>query len=131
LTTIPHLEDDHGVISVIDWEDSLPFVPKRFCYIRNIHEGVRRGDHAHWKEGEVVLALSGSFTVLADDGSCRTEYWLDGPCVALHIPPMTWHELYGFSAGAICAVFASERFESNDYYHDYEQFLSARRQQSS
>lgn len=113
---------------MIDFEDSLPFVPKRFYYIHNAHEAVRRGSHAHWKEGEVLFALSGSFTVSTDDGTRKTQYQLDGPCVALYIPPMTWHELYGFSPGAICAALASERFDVNDYCRDYEEFLSARRQ---
>jgi UDP-2-acetamido-3-amino-2,3-dideoxy-glucuronate N-acetyltransferase len=126
LITIPGYQDDRGVVSVVDWENSLPFVPKRFYYIRNANDAVRRGNHAHWREGEVILALSGSFTVLADDGQRRREFQLDRPCVGLYIPPMTWHELYGFSADAICAVFASERFDPLDYCHDYEKFLSAR-----
>jgi|ERR1035441_2893179 UDP-2-acetamido-3-amino-2,3-dideoxy-glucuronate N-acetyltransferase len=130
LIQIPHFGDERGVLSVIDWEDSLPFVPKRFYYILNTHDGVKRGKHAHWEEGEVVLALSGSFTVLADDGTSETTYRLDRPDAALYIPPMIWHELYEFSADAVCAVFASERFNIKDYCCDYEQFLRARRQQS-
>jgi hypothetical protein len=126
LIEIPGFEDDRGVVSVIDWEGSLPFIPKRFYYIRNTHDSVRRGRHSHWKEGEAILALNGSFTVLADNGIQRTEFRLDRPGVALYIPPMTWHELYEFSAGAICAVFASERFDVEDYCHDYQQFLSSR-----
>jgi dTDP-4-dehydrorhamnose 3,5-epimerase-like enzyme len=125
LITIPGFEDDRGVVSVVDCEGSLPFVPKRFYYIRNAHDAVRRGSHAHWKEAEVILALNGSFTVLADNGYRKTEFQLDRPCEALYIPPMTWHELYGFSSGAICAVFASERFDPQDYCHDYEKFLNA------
>jgi hypothetical protein len=109
---------------VLDWEAApLPFVPKRFYHIRNTRQGVKRGGHAHWKEAECILALSGSFTILTDNGVRRTEYLLDHAGVALYIPPMTWLELYGFSEGALCGVLASQRYDTEDYCRDYEQFL--------
>jgi len=79
----------------------------------------------------VILALSGSFTVTVDDGCKRTEHRLDRPEIGLHIPSLIWHELHGFSTGAVCAVFASEeRCDQEDYCRDYQQFLQARKARS-
>jgi len=128
LITIPRFSDDRGNLSVVEFAECLPFTPKRFYYIYDANPASRRGGHSHWQEEESILALHGTFTVLVDDGCRRTEYLLDRPDVTLYIPPLMWHEVFGFSPGAICAVFASQRYNKEDYCFDYQQFTgSARR----
>lgn len=128
LITIPRFSDQRGSLSVIEWAECFPFIPKRFYYIYDSNPAARRGNHAHWKEEEIILALSGSLSVLVDNGSHRTEYLLDRPDIALYIPPLVWHEVFGFSAGALCAVFASTPYNNKeDYCLDYQQFIEERR----
>jgi dTDP-4-dehydrorhamnose 3,5-epimerase-like enzyme len=123
LLTIPRFSDHRGSLSVIDWPECLPFVPRRFYYLYDLVDGARRAGHAHLKEEEMMVAVGGSFKVLTDDGQARREYTLDRPDVALYVPALIWHELYGFSGGAVCAVLASERYAREDYCDDYQQFL--------
>ena len=131
LITLPSFCDQRGTLAVAEWPGTLPFTPKRFYYLYNLLPDALRGVHAHWKEEEVILALSGSFTVTLDDGCKRTEHRLDRPEIGLHIPSLIWHELHGFSTGAVCAVFASEeRCDQEDYCRDYQQFLQARKARS-
>jgi len=127
LITIPRFADNRGSLAVIEWAECFPFTPKRFYYIYNSEPAARRGDHCHWKEEEVVLALSGSFTVLLDDGCRQTEYRLDRPDTALYVPPRVWHAVFEFSPGAVCAVFASEAYNREDYCLDYQQFIARHR----
>lgn len=124
---VPCFTDHRGTLSVIDWTDRLPFTPKRFYYIYDVPNGARRAGHAHGVEEQVILALTGSFTVLTDDGRSRREYLLDRRDGGLYIPRMIWVEVYGFRAGSICAVLASHRYDQGDYIRDYDQFLQARR----
>ena len=123
LIQIPGRDDDRGSLLSVEWGEQLPFEPKRFYFVRNARPDVRRGGHAHWKEQEVILALAGGFTITADTGSERFEYRLE-PSRALYIPTLIWHELYDFSDGAVCAVFASEpHYDEADYCRDYQEFL--------
>ena len=127
LITLPRYCDHRGTLSVVEWPEGLPFEPKRFYYLYDLVPGTRRAVHAHAQEEEVLLALSGSLKVLLDDGCTRVVHDLDRPDVALYIPALVWHEVYGFSAGAVCAVFASERRNEKDYIRDYQEFLAARK----
>jgi hypothetical protein len=123
LITIPRFSDQRGNLSVIEWAECFPFIPKRFYYIYDANPATRRGGHSHWKEEQAILALSGSFSVLVDNGRQRTEYLLDRPDIALYLPALLWHEVFEFSAGAICAVFASTSYNKEDYCLDYQQFI--------
>jgi hypothetical protein len=105
----------------------LPFPPKRFYYLYDIPADARRAGHAHFTEHELMVALGGSFSVLADDGCTRTEFRLDRPDLALHIPPLVWHEVHSFTPGSVCAVLASTDYDAREYCRDYAQFLEARR----
>lgn len=123
LITIPRFDDIRGSLSVIDWPKCLSFEPKRFYYLYDSRPEARRAGHAHWLEEEVILALHGSFKVTASNGSSAMEYRLDRPDVALYIPPLVWHELFDFSVGAVCVVFASRKYDKEDYCQNYERFL--------
>jgi dTDP-4-dehydrorhamnose 3,5-epimerase-like enzyme len=123
LIQLPRFTDHRGSLSPVEWPGCLPFTPKRFYYVYDLPEGARRGGHAHWSEDEVVLALNGRFRVLLDDGRVRREFDLDRPDTALYVPSLVWHELYDFTAGAVCAVFSSDRYDSEDFCRDYQLFL--------
>jgi len=125
LISIPHFDDERGSLLALEWENLLPFRPQRFYCVKNATPAARRGGHAHWKEQEVLLALAGSFTVAADNGLDRIEYCMDRSDAALFLPRGVWHDLYDFSANAICAVLASEPFyDKEDYCRDYQEFLT-------
>ena len=127
IINIPRFTDNRGSLSVIEGTRVLPFEPKRFYYLYELAEGARRGCHAHRTEMELIMALAGSFKVLVDDSEAQKEFLLDRPDRALYVPPLVWHEVYTFAAGSVCAVLASEHYDSNDYYYyqTYEEFLTA------
>jgi dTDP-4-dehydrorhamnose 3,5-epimerase-like enzyme len=125
LIPIARFADSRGTLSVLEWEQHLPFVPKRFYWIDQTDRAASRGSHCHWKGEEVMLVLRGSFTVLADDGRIRTEFLMNRPDAGLYIPAGVWHEVYGFCEGALCAVLASGAYEPSDDCRDYQAFLAA------
>lgn len=131
LITIPRFTDHRGSLSVIDWTGCLPFSPKRFYYLYDIPGGATRSGHAHWIEHEVMLAVHGSFTVRIDDGSTSRKHQMDRPDRGLLVPAGWWHELYDFQGGAVCAVFASEAYDPEDYCRDYQNFVQSRGRQLS
>jgi dTDP-4-dehydrorhamnose 3,5-epimerase-like enzyme len=124
LIPIPCFADQRGTLSVVEWEQHLPFLPKRFYWIDHADSAAFRGSHCHWKDEEVMLALRGSFTVLLDDGATRTEFLLDTPDSALYVPAGVWHEVSGFRGAALCAVFASGIYSPADDCRDYREFLA-------
>ena len=124
---IPKIKDPRGNLAVIEG-DTLPFAHKRVYYLFDVPSDAKRGGHSHKDQHEVLIALSGSFTVILDDGYSKKEVTLNKPTKGLHIPTGIWRELDDFSAGAICLVLASDVFEETDYIRDYNDFkLSIRR----
>jgi len=130
LIPIPGFADHRGTLSVVEWEQHLPFVPKRFYWIDHADSAAFRGAHCHWKDEEVMIALRGSFAVLADDGATRTEFLMDRPDAGLYIPAGVWHQVYGFRDGALCAVLASGTYSPGQDCHDYQEFLAQCRRAS-
>ncbi len=125
LIPIPRFVDHRGTLSVVEWEQHLPFLPKRFYWIDQADAAASRGLHCHWNGHEVMLALRGSFTILTDDGRTRTEFVMDRPDAGLYVPARVWHEVYGFRDGALCAVLASGAYDPADDCRDYREFLAA------
>jgi dTDP-4-dehydrorhamnose 3,5-epimerase-like enzyme len=126
--TMPRFTDQRGSLSVIDGLPLLSFEPKRFYYLYELPTHAHRGLHAHKTEKELMAALAGHFKVTVTDGDSSKEFELRNPDQWLYIPPLVWHELYDFAPGSVCAVFASERYNPEDYYDNYEEFLHAIRQ---
>ena len=101
----------------------VPFDIKRIYYLYDVPGGNSRGGHAHKELHQIMVALSGSFTVTLDDGTNKRSFHLYQPYQGLLIPPGLWRDLDTFSSGSICMVLASELYDEEDYFRDYEEFL--------
>ena len=122
LLKIPVVEDVRGNLGIIQ-SDFLPFEFKRVYYLFDVPSTAFRGGHAHIKQQEVLIALSGSFEVTVNDGIEKKRYLLNKPNVGLLIPTGIWRELENFSSGAVCLVLASHVFDEDDYIRDFNDFL--------
>lgn len=122
LIKIPKIEDRRGNLSVIE-NDVVPFSIKRVYYLYDVPAGAERGGHAHKKLHQFLVALSGSFDVILDDGKNKQKITLNKPYEGLLIGNYIWRELKNFSSGSVCLVVASEVYEEEDYIRDYNDFL--------
>lgn len=124
---IPKIEDPRGNLAVIE-KEVLPYQVKRVYYLYDVPSSAYRGGHAHKEQLECLIAVSGSFEVVVDDGASKQKITLNKPNKGLLIPTGIWRELENFSSGAVCLVLASEVFDEDDYIRDYEQFLDFKNQ---
>ena len=113
-----------GNITALENGNNIPFDVKRIYYLYDIPGGESRGGHAHYKLDQYIIAASGAFDVLLDDGNNNKKFTLNTPNMALHIVPGMWRELNNFSSGSICLVLASNKFDEKDYIRDYNKFLT-------
>ena len=120
---LPKIENRTGNISPIQGSVNIPFEIKRVFYLYDIPGGEDRGAHAHKKCHQFLIAGSGSFNVLVDDGNNKTSYSLNRPYYGLYIPPGVWASEIGFSSGAICLVMTSHKYDKNDYIRNYQKYL--------
>jgi len=118
------VHSDNGNITVIENGNNIPFEVKRVYYLYDVPSGEVRGGHAHYELQQYIIAASGSFDVVLNDGVNKRIISLNRPNVALHIVPGLWRELDNFSSGSISLVLASHTFEEKDYMRDYNQFLA-------
>ena len=125
LIKIPKIHDPRGNLSVIEG-DVLPYSIERVYYLYDVPSDAARGGHAHKEQLECLVALSGSFSVLLDDGNEQTTVILNKPNQGLIIPTGIWRSLDYFSSGSVCLVCSSGRFEESDYIRDYDDFLAAK-----
>ena len=119
---IPKIEDTRGNLSVVE-KDVIPFEIKRVYYLYDVPAGAERGGHAHKEQKEFLVALSGSFDVILNDGESEKVVTLNKPFEGLLINEGIWRELKNFSSGSVCLVLASDVFEESDYIRDYQEFL--------
>src|SRR5689334_23171658 len=117
-------QDSRGQLTHVEVNKEIPFDVKRVYYIQNVPSGHKRGEHAHKNLEQILIALSGSFEVLVDDGYAKQSYLLNHSQQGLYIGSFVWHELKKFSANAICLVLASELYDESDYIRDYNEFLT-------
>jgi hypothetical protein len=122
---LPKIKDQRGNLTFIEGGRHIPFPIKRVYYLYDVPAGETRGGHAHEATQECLIAASGSFTVVLDDGVSRERIFLNRPNVGLCIPRLVWRELENFSSGSICLVIASEEYDESDYYREYDEFLEA------
>ena len=120
---LPKISDTRGNLSFIEGGRHIPFDIRRVYYLYDVPGGASRGGHGHKKLYQLMIAISGSFTVRLDDGVQHKTYTLNRPYEGLIICPMIWRELDNFSSGSVCVVMASEQYDEDDYYRDYARFI--------
>lgn len=124
LFELPQIKNRAGNITPVHNDIDIPFAIKRVFYLYDIPGGESRGAHAHKECHQFLIAASGSFEVLLDDGKAKRLVQLNRPYVGLHIPPGIWASEINFSSGSICLVFASHIYNENDYIRKYEDYLN-------
>jgi glyoxylate utilization-related uncharacterized protein len=112
-------------LTYVEGGRQIPFNIRRVYYLYDVPGGSERGGHAHKDLHQFMIAMSGSFDIVLDDGFDRKRIHLNRSYVGLYIPPMTWRELDNFSSGSVCMVLASEHFSEVDYLRDYSEFMVA------
>ena len=122
LLTLPKNHQLNGNLTSITNNEEVPFAVKRIYYLYDVPGGNSRGSHAHKELYQIMIALSGSFTVTLDDGKLKRSFMLNQPYQGLLIPPGLWRDLEDFSSGSICMVLASETYSEDDYFRNYENF---------
>ena len=115
--------NDAGNITVLENNKNIPFEIKRIYYLYDVPMGADRGGHGHYELQQYIVAASGSFTFLLDDGVNKKDFFLNDPSKALHIQPGIWREIKDFSSGSICLVLASHKYDESDYIRNYDDFL--------
>lgn len=116
-----------GNITIIQNDDILSFDVRRVYYLYDIPGGSERGGHAHKALYQLIVAASGSFDIIIDDGINRNTIQLNRPYFGLLIVPGIWREIVNFSSGAICLVLASEKYQPDDYIRDYTEFIKMKK----
>ncbi len=122
---LPKITDVRGNLSFIEGFRHIPFDIQRVFYLYDVPGGAVRAGHALKTCEQFLIAISGSFEVVIDDGFSRREFLLNRAYKGLLIPPLFWRELKNFSSGSVCLVLASEPFDENNYFKDYQDFLLA------
>lgn len=118
-----HHSDRKGNISVVENDKEIPFEVRRAYYLYDVPGGKSRGAHAHRELSQLIVAVSGSFTVTLDDGNVKRTFLLNRPYQGLYVVPGIWRTLDDFSSGAVCLVLASHLYDESDYIRDYNDFI--------
>ena len=124
---LPKIHDPRGNLTFVESDEQIPFAIQRVYYLYDVPGGSERGGHAHKELQQLIIAMSGSFDVVLDDGSSKKRVHMNRSYNGLYVCPMIWRELDNFSSGAVCMVLASNKYSEADYYRDYAQFLLAGR----
>jgi hypothetical protein len=120
----PLVLDMRGSLTVGEFKDQIPFVPRRYFMVFDVPSQETRGEHAHRECEQFLICARGSCAVVVDDGVNRAELKLNSPDEGVYLPPMTWGVQYKYSADALLLVFASHGYDASDYIRDYSEFLS-------
>lgn len=118
-----HHSDRKGNLSVVENGNDIPFSVKRVYYLYDVPGGESRGGHAHKALRQLIVSVSGSFSVTLDDGNNKKTFVLNRPYQGLLVVPGIWRTLDDFSSGSVCLVLASEKYDASDYIRDYKEFL--------
>ena len=120
-----------GNLTAVEGNSDIPFDVKRLYYLYDVPGGAERGGHAHKGLHQLIIAASGCFDVVIDDGKNKKVIELNRPYYGLYVCPGIWRELINFSSGAICLVLASEKYDAADYIREYKEFIKYKNEISS
>ena len=123
---LPKISDPRGNLTFVEGGNHIPFDIQRVYYLYDVPGGAERGGHAHKELQQLIIAMSGSFDVVVGDGRDRKRFHLNRSYNGLYVCSMVWRELDNFSSGSVCMVLASNKYDEDDYYRDYEEFVDAR-----
>jgi dTDP-4-dehydrorhamnose 3,5-epimerase-like enzyme len=125
LLELPVVHDPQGNLTFIEERRHVPFAISRVYHLYDVPGGAMRGGHAHRETEEFLVAMSGSFEVVVDDGVRQRNVRLNRSYIGLYLPVMIWRELTDFSSGSVCMVLASDFYDESDYIRDYDEFQRA------
>ncbi|GAB3357577.1 MULTISPECIES: sugar 3,4-ketoisomerase [Giesbergeria] len=126
IINLPKISDPRGNLTFIEGGNHIPFDIQRVYYLYDVPGGAERGGHAHKNLHQLIIAMSGSFDVVLDDGGQKKRYHLNRSYQGLYVCSMIWRELDNFSSGSVCMVLASNKYDEDDYYRNYSEFLLAK-----
>jgi hypothetical protein len=129
IVKLPKVTDSRGNLTFVEGGNQIPFDIQRVYYLYDVPGGAERGGHAHKALHQLIIAMSGSFDVVLDDGKEKKRIHLNRSYEGLYVCPMIWRELDNFSSGSVLMVLASNKYDEEDYYRDYADFMRARWQQ--
>ena len=121
---LPKILDKRGNLSIIEEFKQIPFKIERTYWIYDVPGGEKRGGHAYKENEEFIVALSGSFDVVLDNGTERTTYTLNRSYYGLYIPKGWWRQMENFSTNSLALVLASTPYNREDYIYDYSEFIN-------
>jgi len=124
MVTLPVNHQTNGNLTAITNGSEVPFDVKRVYYLYDVPGGFSRGGHGHKDLRQLIVALSGSFDIIVDDGNVKRTFHLSRPNMGLYMPSGLWRELDNFSSGSICFVLASHEYDETDYFRDYDTFTA-------
>ena len=124
---LPRFLDARGNLSFVEQNNHIPFEIKRTYWIYDVPGGEARGGHAYLKNQEFIVALSGAFDVIVDDGVMKKTYNLNRSYYGLYVPERIWREITNFSTNSFALEFGSEHYQEEDYIRDYNSFLTLKR----
>jgi len=127
IVDLPKISDPRGNLTFVEGGNQIPFDIQRVYYLYDVPGGAERGGHAHKGLQQHIIAMSGSFDVVLDDGINKKRVHLNRSYNGLYVCPMIWRELDNFSSGSVCMVLASNHYNEFDYYRNYDEYLSDRR----
>lgn len=123
---LPKVADPRGNLTFIEGNSQIPFDIKRVYYLYDVPGGAERGGHAHKDLSQLIIAMSGSFDVILDDGENKKRIHLNRSYQGLFVCPMIWRELDNFSSGSVCLVLASNTYSEHDYFRNKPEFMKTR-----
>ena len=118
LIDLPKIADQRGNLTFVEGGHHIPFDIARVYYLYDVPGGAERGGHAHRELNQLIVAMSGSFDVVLDDGLEKRRIHLNRSYQGLLVVPMLWRELDNFSSGSVCMVLASNKYDETDYYRE-------------
>jgi hypothetical protein len=128
IVNLPKISEPRGNLTFVEGGKHIPFDIQRVYYLYDVPGGAERGGHAHKELHQLIIAMSGSFDVVLDDGYEKKRFHLNRSYFGLYVCPLIWRELDNFSSGSVCMVLASNKYTEDDYYRNYSEFIQNRTQ---